>query len=79
MTPKESVVYWTEYVIRHNGALHLQSQARNLTWYQYFLLDVISVLVISISIIVFITYCIIKVIYKYIIKKSIPVISMKCE
>ena len=41
MTPAQSVVYWTEYVIRHKGAPHLKSHAVNLTWYQYFLLDVI--------------------------------------
>ncbi|VVC25562.1 Hypothetical protein CINCED_3A018273 [Cinara cedri] len=39
MSPQQSVVYWTEYVIRHKGAPHLKSQALNLTWYQYLLLD----------------------------------------
>ncbi|KAL5244409.1 hypothetical protein ACI65C_011819 [Semiaphis heraclei] len=43
MSPAESVVYWTEYVIRHKGAPHLRSHALDLTWYQYFLLDVITV------------------------------------
>ncbi|XP_050538816.1 UDP-glucosyltransferase 2-like isoform X2 [Daktulosphaira vitifoliae] len=44
MSPAESVVYWTNYVIRYKGAHHLKSQAHELTWYQYFLLDVISVI-----------------------------------
>jgi len=44
MSPQKSVVYWTEYVIRYKGAPHLKSQALNLTWYQYFLLDIIAVL-----------------------------------
>ncbi|CAI6350993.1 unnamed protein product [Macrosiphum euphorbiae] len=42
MSPEKSVAYWTEYVIRHKGAPHLKSQALNLTWYQYFLLDIIA-------------------------------------
>jgi len=52
MTPAESVVYWTEYVIRHKGAPHLKSHAFNLTWYQYFLLDVIAA-VVSVTLVAF--------------------------
>jgi len=48
MSPEKSVAYWTEYVIRHKGAPHLKSQALNLTWYQYFLLDIIAVILILI-------------------------------
>jgi len=54
MSPEKSVVYWTEYVIRHKGAPHLKSQALNLTWYQYFLLDMITVVLIFIFIFVLI-------------------------
>ena len=32
MTAKEEVVFWTEYVLRHNGAKHLVSPARYLPW-----------------------------------------------
>ncbi|XP_052864670.1 UDP-glucosyltransferase 2 [Anopheles cruzii] len=38
-TPLETAVYWTEYVIRHNGAYHLQSPSRNLNFLQYYCLD----------------------------------------
>lgn len=48
MSPADSVVYWTEYIIRHKGAPHLRSHALNLTWYQYFLLDVIAVVLLII-------------------------------
>jgi glucuronosyltransferase len=44
LTPLEQAVFWTEYVIRHKGAPHMRSAALDLTWYQYFLLDVIAVL-----------------------------------
>ncbi|XP_039437826.1 UDP-glucosyltransferase 2 [Culex pipiens pallens] len=40
-TPLETAIYWTEYVIRHNGAYHLQSPARNLTFFTYYGLDMI--------------------------------------
>lgn len=45
MTPEELVVYWTEYVVRHNGAPHLMSAAVNMPLYQYLLLDIIAVMV----------------------------------
>lgn len=50
MSPAESVIYWTEYIIRHKGAPHLKTHAHNLAWYQYFLLDVIAVIFIIILI-----------------------------
>lgn len=40
-TPKEEVVYWTEYTIKHKGAHHLKSAALKLSWYQYLLIDVL--------------------------------------
>jgi len=68
MSPAESVVYWTEYVLRHNGAPHLKSQALNLVWYQYFLVDVIITFLFLIFFVLFIIYYSLKVIYKYIFK-----------
>jgi len=73
ISPAESVVYWTEYVIRHKGAPHLKSQAFNLTWYQYFLLDVIFVVLFFISFTIFITYNLFKIIYYYFSKYSQPI------
>ncbi|XP_041450335.1 UDP-glucosyltransferase 2 isoform X2 [Drosophila obscura] len=42
-TALETAIYWTEYVLRHNGAYHLQAPARNMNWSQYYLLDVVAV------------------------------------
>ncbi|KAK7865224.1 hypothetical protein R5R35_003935 [Gryllus longicercus] len=42
--PIEEAVYWTEYVIRHDGAHHLRSAALDVAWWQYLLLDVVAVL-----------------------------------
>ncbi|XP_062549717.1 UDP-glycosyltransferase UGT5-like [Armigeres subalbatus] len=44
LTPKETVVFWTEYIIRHRGALHLRSAALDLSLFQYQLLDVYAVM-----------------------------------
>jgi len=60
MSPEQSVVYWTKYIIRHKGAPHLKSYGLNLTWYQYFLLDMIALILSFISLVVFIIYKLVK-------------------
>lgn len=45
-TPLERAVYWTEYVLRHRGARHLQSPARDMGVIQYYLIDVIFVMLV---------------------------------
>ncbi|KAG5863492.1 hypothetical protein JTB14_033049 [Gonioctena quinquepunctata] len=42
MKPKDLAVYWIEFVIRHQGTQHLRVAALDLTWYQYFLLDILA-------------------------------------
>lgn len=70
MSPKKSVVYWTEYVIRHKGAPHLKSHANNLAWYQYYLLDVISVVLVLVMVIMYIMFKIFICFHKYFFKYS---------
>ncbi|XP_027847828.2 UDP-glucosyltransferase 2 isoform X1 [Aphis gossypii] len=68
MSPTESVVYWTEYVIRYKNAPHLKSHAFNLTWYQYFLLDVIAVVFLIILFVSYITLKTLRLVNKIIFK-----------
>lgn len=65
LSPSESVVYWTEYVIRHEGAPHMKSNAWNLTWYQYYLLDVIATAFIVVAGVVFAVYKIFKLTHAF--------------
>ncbi|KAG8303495.1 UDP-glucosyltransferase 2-like [Homalodisca vitripennis] len=64
MTPLQTAVYWTEYVIRHQGAPHLRPASVNLPLYQYLLLDVIAVLATSLVAALFIFYHVIKYTFK---------------
>ncbi|XP_018018965.1 UDP-glycosyltransferase UGT5 isoform X2 [Hyalella azteca] len=57
MRAVDTAVYWTEYVIRHQGALHLRSPERDLTWVELLYLDLLVVIHI---ILVFIYVVIIK-------------------
>jgi len=46
MSPLNTAIFWTEYVIRHGGAPHMRSAALDLAWYQYLLIDVIAFLLV---------------------------------
>ncbi|KAJ9591510.1 hypothetical protein L9F63_001947, partial [Diploptera punctata] len=71
-TAMERAVWWTEYVIRHKGAPHLRCATVDLTWYQYLLLDVTSFITITFIMIVWLSYCFMKLSIpklKYVIKR----------
>ncbi|KAK5641753.1 hypothetical protein RI129_010300 [Pyrocoelia pectoralis] len=53
MTGIEKAVWWTEYVLRHKGAKHLRSPLLDIPWYQYLLIDVIGILLLSLSVTLF--------------------------
>ncbi|KAF2354361.1 UDP-glucuronosyl/UDP-glucosyltransferase [Trinorchestia longiramus] len=40
-TPLERAVFWTEYAIRHGGAKHLHSSAKDMSWIEIFYLDIL--------------------------------------
>lgn len=44
LSPMDTAIYWTEYILRHKGAPHLRSSAVDLPLYQYLLFDVIVIL-----------------------------------
>lgn len=50
--PLDKAAFWIEYVIRHNGARHLQSPAIHLNILQYYLLDVYAFIIFSSFVIV---------------------------
>uniref|UniRef100_W8BZE5 UDP-glucuronosyltransferase n=1 Tax=Ceratitis capitata TaxID=7213 RepID=W8BZE5_CERCA len=45
MGPRENAMYWIDYVIRHKGARHWRTAGLDLNWFQFYLLDVISLIV----------------------------------
>lgn len=44
LKPLDMAIYWTEYVLRHNGALYMRVAAHDLNLIKYYNLDVIAVL-----------------------------------
>lgn len=58
-TPLERAVYWTEFVMRHNGTNHLRLGSVDLAPYQRALIDVYVVLILSALIpLLFTVFCI---------------------
>lgn len=54
-TPLNRAVYWSEHVLRYGGAQHLRSVAADMPLHQYFLLDVMAVLLVAaVTVVVFI-------------------------
>lgn len=44
MHPRDTAVYWIEFVMRHKGASHLRTESYKMPWYAYYSVDVISFL-----------------------------------
>ncbi|XP_068623979.1 UDP-glucosyltransferase 2-like [Battus philenor] len=71
-TPLQRAVWWTEHVLRHSGASHLRAPNANLTWTQYFQVELLLVLLASmffsvglfIVLVRFIYYCIVKIMFQ---------------
>ncbi|KAJ8959686.1 hypothetical protein NQ318_021877, partial [Aromia moschata] len=48
MSGLQCAIWWTEYIIRNKGAKHLRSPTADLPVYQYWLLDVMSFLLLGV-------------------------------
>ena len=64
MTPQKSIVYWTEYVLRHNGTQFAESLPIEVPFFQYFLLDIVALIFIIFFVIIFVAFCSCKFIFK---------------
>ncbi|PNF35871.1 hypothetical protein B7P43_G09429 [Cryptotermes secundus] len=60
MSPMDTAIYWTEYVIRHRGAPHMRTAGADLPLYQYLLLDVIAAVLTTMLIVIYIIYFLIR-------------------
>ena len=56
MSPLDTAVYWTEYVVRHKGAPHLKTAAVHMPWHQYLLLDVTAFILLVFAVALTIVY-----------------------
>ncbi|ALC39403.1 Ugt36Ba, partial [Drosophila busckii] len=60
MTARDSVVYWTDYVVRYKGAVHMQSTLVHMNWLTSSNLDVYLILAVILVIVLKITKIVLK-------------------
>ncbi|CAH0561449.1 unnamed protein product [Brassicogethes aeneus] len=70
MSPMDTAIYWVEYVARHKGAPHMRTAAVNMPFYQYYLLDVISFLILIVSLTLYIVVYVLKTMLKLFLSSS---------
>lgn len=63
-SPLETAMYWIEHLIKFKDGSHLKSASLELAWYQYFLLDVMLAIIVIILSIVYVSYLIVKILFK---------------
>lgn len=51
LSPMENTVYWVEYVLRNNGAKHLQVSGANLPIYKYLMLDILASIIVALALV----------------------------
>ncbi|XP_055609266.1 UDP-glycosyltransferase UGT5-like [Uranotaenia lowii] len=76
MTPKQTALYWMEYVIRHKGAPQLRTPAVELSFFQYHLIDVYCVMLLILGLVSLICVRVVKKCYSS-IRKFAPKKSKK--
>ncbi|KAH1028367.1 hypothetical protein HUJ05_001726 [Dendroctonus ponderosae] len=70
MSPMDSAIYWVEYVAKHRETLHMRSEAIDVPFYQYYLIDVATFLFGIIASFLFTLYKIAKLILRVITRFS---------
>ncbi|ALC45682.1 Ugt86Dh [Drosophila busckii] len=58
MSPLDNAVWWTEYVLRHKGAPHMRLSEQDMSFMQYYSLDIFSVLLGRIGLAILIVTCV---------------------
>ncbi|XP_040893486.1 UDP-glucuronosyltransferase 2C1-like [Toxotes jaculatrix] len=66
LKPLDQAVFWIEYVIRHKGARHLQTQSNKMSWFVYNSIDVIAALLTVVLLTTFICISIVRFLWRMI-------------
>ncbi|XP_044755238.1 UDP-glycosyltransferase UGT5-like [Coccinella septempunctata] len=68
-SPRETLIFWTEYVIKFRGAPHLRVSSLDIPWYQYMLLDVLPLIVlppcIFLIVVILLSFYLVKLIVRF--------------
>ncbi|XP_075985930.1 UDP-glucosyltransferase 2-like [Anticarsia gemmatalis] len=70
MKPLDRAVWWTEYVIRHGGAKHLQSPAAHISWAEYLELELVFLILAVFSVVCILVFIMLRSLYNFVTKKN---------
>ena len=70
MTPQQLIVYWTEYVIRHNGTSYLRALGTDMPLYEYIMLDIVAIALIATSFAIYVLFVLTRKIFVIFRKKT---------
>ncbi|XP_065086148.1 UDP-glycosyltransferase UGT5-like [Ochlerotatus camptorhynchus] len=77
MTPKETAVFWTEYVIRHGGAPQLRSSAVELSLLQYQLIDVYAMMLAMLATVLAVNVYVARKLFRKVFNSRSPVVGKR--
>nr|XP_017001943.2 UDP-glucosyltransferase 2-like [Drosophila takahashii] len=77
LTPKQSVIYWTDYVLRHHGAPHMQSPAVHMSIIELHNLDIYALFLSAMVLLVLLTRLIGKLVLSKVFGKAKILMSKK--
>ncbi|XP_035859431.1 UDP-glucuronosyltransferase 2B4-like isoform X3 [Sander lucioperca] len=66
LKPLDQAVFWIEYVIRHKGARHLQTQSNKMSWFVYNSVDVLAALLAVALLITFTCISIVRLLWRFV-------------
>ncbi|XP_023032274.1 uncharacterized protein LOC6643709 [Drosophila willistoni] len=72
LTARQEVVYWTEYILRHRGAPHLQSPLVHMDTIAAYNLDIYVLLIVILAISLLITHFLLKYFVHKVFSKAVP-------
>ncbi|XP_060933357.1 UDP-glucuronosyltransferase 2C1-like [Limanda limanda] len=64
MKPLDRAVFWIEFVMRHKGAPHLQTQANKMSWFVYNSVDVITALLAAVLLLTFTGMSVVRLVWR---------------
>lgn len=70
MPPLETALYWIDYVIRYKGAHFMKTAAVGMPFYQYYLLDVILFILVALTLILYATFLLLRLLCRSLFKKK---------
>lgn len=63
-TAMDSAIYWIEYVIRHKGAPFMKSPIADLNWFEFHLIDIAALIIVTVILALLILFLLVRNICK---------------